>query len=83
MKTDAETMTLDQIRRAGLEALDRELGPVGMVRFIKQFQGGRGDYTRDRFTWLGDEDADIIAKRILARRAKRRATRRSGSACRA
>jgi len=78
MRTDAETMTLDQIRRAGLEALDRDLGPVGMVRFLKQFQGGRGDYTRDRFTWLGDEDAGTIAKRILARRAKKGASGRSG-----
>ena len=81
MRTRAGTMTLHQIPRAGIEAHDRELGPVGMVRFIKQFQGGRGDYTRDRFTWLGDEDADTIAKRLLARRAKRRASRRSGPKC--
>ena len=75
--TDVEAMTPEQIRRAGLEALDRELGPVGMVRFLKQFQGGRGDYTRDRFTWLGEEDADTIAKRILGRRSKKSPTRRT------
>jgi len=32
------TMTLEQIRLAGLEALARELGPVGMVRFLQQFE---------------------------------------------
>ena len=77
MKTNAETMTLEEIRRAGLEALDRELGPVGMVRFLKQFQRGHGDYTRDRFNWLGDEDADTIAKRILRRRGKKSPTGRA------
>ncbi len=31
-------MTLEQIRMTGLKALSRELGPVGLVRFLQQFE---------------------------------------------
>lgn len=48
-----------------------------MVRFLKRFQAGHGDYTRDRYNWLGDEDVETIAKRSLRRRAKRGPTRRA------
>ena len=37
---DVRTMTLEQIRLVGLEALTRELGPAGMVRFLQQFETG-------------------------------------------
>jgi len=37
-----KTMTLDELRQAGLEALARELGPVGMVRFLQMFETGKG-----------------------------------------
>lgn len=45
---DHGTATLDDIRRAGVEALARALGPVGMLRFLQQFETGRGDYTAER-----------------------------------
>jgi hypothetical protein len=32
----------------GIEALTKELGPVGMAYFIRQFGLGYGDYTADR-----------------------------------
>ena len=41
-----------QIRKQGIEALVKALGPVGMVRFLQQFDMGSGDYTRDREKWL-------------------------------
>lgn len=47
------TMPLEEIRRAGLEALLRELGPEGMVRFLQQLQPGSGDYTAERAELLG------------------------------
>jgi len=43
-----KTMTLEEIRESGLKALDRELGPVGMVRFLHQFETGFGDYSVER-----------------------------------
>lgn len=46
--TDYATATLDVVRRAGVAALARELGPVGMVRFLQQFETGSGDYTAER-----------------------------------
>ena len=36
------------VRRMGIEALTKELGPVGMVYFIQQFDRGEGDYTIER-----------------------------------
>jgi hypothetical protein len=41
-----------QLRQLGIEALVQALGAVGMARFLQQFDGGRGDYTRDRDTTL-------------------------------
>ena len=52
----------------GLDALMRELGPVGFVRFLQQFETGHGDYTREREKWLGDEDVDELVSRIHQRR---------------
>ena len=61
-------MSLEQIRIAGMEALARELGIVGMVRFLQQFETGHGDYSKDRHQWLDDQDLDTIVKRIQERR---------------
>ena len=36
------------IRQKGIEALIDALGPLGMVKFIQQFGGGKGDYTKER-----------------------------------
>ena len=65
---NAQTMFLEQIRIAGMEALARELGIVGMVRFLQQFETGHGDYSKDRHQWLDDQDLDTIVKRIQERR---------------
>ncbi len=60
-------MTPEQIRNAGLEALERELGVVGMVRFLQQFEKGSGDYTKDRYDWLRDEDAENLIRKVEQR----------------
>jgi len=56
-------ITPSELRRAGLRALARELGPVGMIRFIQQFDCGKGDYAKERDAWLPD-DVDTIVKTI-------------------
>ncbi len=66
--TEPRTLTLEQIRRKGLEALVRELGPAGMARFLQQFESGRGDYTAEREQWLGDDDVKTLAAKILEER---------------
>lgn len=65
---NTQTMALEQIRLAGLEALARELGPVGMVRFLQQFEIGRGDYSVERHEWLDQLDVQTVAQKIKQRR---------------
>jgi len=52
--------TLEEIRRIGLDCLLRELGPVGMTRFLQQFETGKGDYTSERHAWLDSLDVPSI-----------------------
>lgn len=64
------TMTLNEIRQKGLEALSRELGPVGMIRFMQQFETGSGDYSIERHEWLQNETVEGIYQRIKERRSE-------------
>ena len=67
---NVRTMTPEQIREAGLRALERKLGPVGMVRFLQQFESGKSDYTAERRRWLGKPDVRILSAKIRARRKR-------------
>lgn len=62
------TTPLDEIRRIGLEALLERLGPVGMVRFLQQFETGYGDYTAERERWLTEMDMDKLVSQIQQQR---------------
>lgn len=64
-------MTTEQIRSAGIEALKRELGVVGMARFLQLFETGRGDYTEERHEWLDQMTLDDIYTRIQAKRQEK------------
>jgi hypothetical protein len=65
---DVKTMTLEQIRTAGLRALSRELGAVGLVRFLQQFETGYGDYTAERHEWLDRDTVQDVVQQIRERR---------------
>ena len=67
--------TLNEIRKRGIEALAKALGPIGMVRFIQSFDLGKGDYTKERFQWL-EQDMDEIIDEI---ERERKRTRSKGS----
>ncbi|MCB0113200.1 MAG: hypothetical protein R2873_31050 [Caldilineaceae bacterium] len=59
---DVTKMTADELRTAGLEALERELGIVGAIRFLQLFETGSGDYTVDRHAWQDNMTVkDIVA----------------------
>jgi hypothetical protein len=58
------TMPLEEIRRVGLDALAGELGPVGMVRFLQQFENGSGDYTAERAELLGTPTVAQLAESL-------------------
>jgi hypothetical protein len=53
-----------EIRKIGLQALQEALGPVGMVRFIQQYEDGYGDYTKEKYQQpdITIDEIDIILK---------------------
>jgi hypothetical protein len=53
-------MTPIELNRKGFQALVDSLGYVDAVRFIKQFDNGEGNYTKDRDRWLGDRTLEAI-----------------------
>ena len=65
------TMTPETLRQAGLDALRRELGVAGMVRFLQQFEMGGGNYTAERWQWLAAEaDVQTLTSAIRETTAK-------------
>ena len=71
---DGGKATLAELRRAGIDALAKALGPVGMARFLLQFDPGQGDYTAERSRILGnplvDEVMDEIERRCTGPQSK-------------
>ena len=68
MGLSINVMPLEQVRLVGLKALARDLGSVGMVRFLQQFETGQGDYTAERHTWLGKRTVRELAEEIERQR---------------
>jgi len=61
---NTQTLSPSNLRRKGLQALHKSLGPVGMVRFLQQFEEGTGDYTRDRKQLLTAKSVAEVAEKI-------------------
>ena len=66
-----EKLNPSTIRKLGLEALAKALGPLGMVRFLQQFETGVGDYTKERALWLKDMGVKTIVEEIKKQRKKK------------
>lgn len=66
---NATTMTLEEIRLVGLRALYRDLGAVGLVRFLQQFETGHGDYTTERHRWLDEYTVPDVVRQIRERKS--------------
>jgi hypothetical protein len=64
MTTRSETP--EQLREAGIAALVKELGPVEAIEFLRLFDPGSGDYTRDRKQVLGNPTVDELVAEIKA-----------------
>jgi hypothetical protein len=43
--------SLSEVREEGLKALMERLGRADMIRFLQQFESGRGDYAHERQEW--------------------------------
>ena len=61
---NGSTATPAELRRAGIDAL----GPVGMARFLQQFDPGHGDYTADRDRILANPTVDDLMGELEQRR---------------
>jgi hypothetical protein len=72
----SRAMTMEDIRSAGIRALERELGPAGMLRFLLQFERGRGDYSDERREWLDTADAETWAERIRTNIGRRKKSKK-------
>ncbi len=66
------TKDLGTIRKLGIEALTEKLGPVGMVEFLRQFDSGYGDYTKERHEWLDKIDINAISKQVSTKASKKK-----------
>ena len=62
------------LRRAGMEALQNELGAVGAAYFIRQFDPGSGNYTAERDQLLEGITAEEAIKGIREMDEKYRRT---------
>lgn len=52
----------EELRQKGFAALVDALGWENAVRFIRQYECGMGDYTRERHDILPDWDAETIVR---------------------
>ncbi|MDE5589523.1 MAG: hypothetical protein K2J60_10370 [Acetatifactor sp.] len=51
-----------EVRRLGTEALVKALGPIGMARYLEEYDnGGQGDYTKEKYEQPDDSIEDILA----------------------
>jgi hypothetical protein len=55
---------MNSIRKLGIDALTEKLGPIGMIEFMRQFDSGYGDYTKERHTWLDNLTVEDISNEI-------------------
>jgi hypothetical protein len=65
---DGGSATPEELRRVGIDALVKALGPVGMARFLQQFEPGHGDYTAQRYAILGNSTVDELMDEVERRR---------------
>lgn len=62
MSQTKNTVKASKIRKAGTEALIKALGPVGMAKYLEEYDnGGQGDYTKEKY-----EQPDYSIEEILA-----------------
>jgi len=57
-------MTPNQVKISGLHAIRAQMGIVGLIRFIQQYEIGYGDYTADRYEWQKNYNVQKIVNEI-------------------
>jgi len=69
-------LTLNEVNDLAMDALLKALGPVDMIRFLRQYEHGSGDYTKDRHQWLNDVPFDEFAAEVLRIQKETKTTKR-------
>ncbi|MCL2294954.1 MAG: hypothetical protein FWC36_08845 [Spirochaetes bacterium] len=64
MINQALAKDMNSIRKLGIDALTEKLGPIGMIEFVRQFDSGYGDYTKERHNWLDNLTIEDINDEI-------------------
>jgi hypothetical protein len=59
-----DAVNLYQVRQAGVQVLNRELGPTAMIRFLQQYERGYGDYSKERHEWMDNFSISDIVEQI-------------------
>jgi len=67
---NTQTKPVSEISRRATHILFKEMGVVDTIRFLNQFSVGRGDYTKERYTWLNDISMDDAIAQIKAGKNK-------------
>ena len=67
-----------ELRQAGWEALVNALGLVDAMRFINEYDPGRGDYTAERSAIIGNPSLDEVAEDLRRWRERGDAERDAG-----
>ena len=57
-------LTPVEIQKAGWEALKKQLGLVGALRFILQYEKGEGDYTKLRKELFKNETVESLISKM-------------------
>ena len=60
-----ESKTIAQIQSEGYDALTKALGPEDVIRFLRSFDHGSGDYAKERKAYLKGKTVKQIGKEIL------------------
>ena len=61
---ESSPMSLYEIRMEGWKALSERLGPAGAMRFMMQYDPGRGDYSKERHELFDGLTMDELLKTI-------------------
>jgi hypothetical protein len=60
-----EAKILHEIHKQGIDAFVKVPGPVDAVRFLRIYDQGSGDYTKERKQWLDDDPDEYFAAVIV------------------
>lgn len=62
MNTTINLLKESEIRQTGTQALLAALGPVGMARYLEEYDhGGTGDYTEEKYAQPEFSVDDVLA----------------------